>query len=200
MAWRVAGTARTGILAGIFGIGFLLLRVGTSRAELGTLPEWAPAVAGILSSGLLAGCVWLGFRWGESRSVALFALTLPLVLLSGEAGGAGGWGSWLSQFGLTPEMIEPTIWAIRKTVHVTFYGALAWLGMRSVSVQPNVAGWKLWVGAAGWALCFALYDETRQMSSAGRSGSMSDVGVDLAGVLLFGGIFYWKWKRAWPEL
>lgn len=193
--WRVAGTPRSGILAAIYACSFLSIRYGTAKVNgVGHPLEVQLPLVGI-GLALLAISVWLAVRWGEGRTGTLFIVTLPLTLLSGEAGGAGGWGSWLAQFGLTPEMIEPTIWAIRKFVHVTFYGTLTWLGMRAISRLEFVDERKLWVGAAGWAVSFALFDETRQMFSPGRSGSFEDVGIDVFGIVLFGSWFFARWRR-----
>lgn len=193
--WRLAGTPRSGILAAIYACSFLAIRYGTAKVDgVGHSAEVQVPLVGI-GLAILAMLVWLAVRWGEGKTATLFMVTLPLTLLSGEAGSAGGWGSWLSQFGLTPEMIEPTIWVIRKFVHVTFYGALTWLGMRALAGQESVNARKLWLGAAGWAVSFALFDETRQMFSPGRSGSIEDVGIDLFGIVLFGSWFYARWRR-----
>lgn len=193
--WRLAGTLRSGILAAIYACSFLAIRYGTAKVEGVGHPIEVLLPLVTIGLALLAASVWLAMRWGEGKTATLFLVTLPLTLLSGEAGGAGGWGSWLAQFGLTPEMIEPTIWVIRKFVHVTFYGALTWLGMRALADQALGDARKLWLGAAGWAVSFALFDETRQMFSPGRSGSFEDVGIDVFGIVLFGSWFFARWRR-----
>ncbi len=53
--------------------------------------------------------------------------------------------------------------------------------------------------AVSFSLLCAFSDETHQLFVPGREGKLSDVGIDVAGIvlgmLLTGGILFWKRKR-----
>jgi len=82
----------------------------------------------------------------------------------------------------------------RKAGHVAAYAILSWLSYRSARgprpAAPDAPApckpWKLRAAscALGFSLLTAALDETRQVFTRTRSGSLQDVALDMAGALL----------------
>lgn len=155
----------------------------------------------ILGTGVVAAWIGLGpdAPWRlRVLTAVLVALPLPLAVLSGEAGGAGGWVRWLMQFGISFETIDQIVFWGRKGVHFGFYGALAgvawawfcainrWIVGEEGDVVLQIATPLL------LALSFAAFDEARQWTTPGRSGSWVDVALDLAGAITVLGYLVWR--------
>ena len=119
----------------------------------------------------------------------LFLWTLPIAYFSGGAGGAGSWRGWMAQFHLTPDQIEIILWWVRKSIHFTYYGVMAWLAMRAFRVcmrrTDAVMKWVAMALALVWVSGHAGFDELRQAVTDGRTGSWIDFGIDLLGALVF---------------
>lgn len=100
--------------------------------------------------------------------------------------------SFLTGFAwLSPEMVEAIVIGVRKTVHLSFYAALAVTGLLSAKDRTS---WPLAVALA-WALAHAVFDETRQMHVLGRNGSWWDVLLDGVGMAVGLGIAAWFRRR-----
>lgn len=92
-----------------------------------------------------------------------------------------------------------TEYMIRKTAHFAEYavlGLLLWNGLRSWRMPPRLtAVVQAWLG-----MLVPLTDETLQLFTDGRSGQISDVWLDIAGVF-FGTLLtvalgrLWGWVR-----
>ncbi len=88
---------------------------------------------------------------------------------------------------------------LRKITHFSLYLILAVL----LTLTFSRLRWKPWIpyaAAAGGALLFAVSDEFHQLFVSGRTGSMWDVGIDMAGAVLGIGIVWivrnWRrWRR-----
>ena len=85
---------------------------------------------------------------------------------------------------------------LRKITHFSLYLILAVLLVLTFSCLQ----WKSWipyVAAAGGTLLFAVSDEFHQLFVAGRTGSIWDVGIDMAGAVLGIGIVWGvrSWRR-----
>lgn len=118
----------------------------------------------------------------------MMALGLPIAIYSGGSGSAKGWSSWFEQFGITPAQADAIIWILRKFIHVTYYGSLAWTAYRyALCEKKKLATYALCVGIV-WCACHAGFDELRQSVTPDRSGSIIDFGIDLSGALLFLGL------------
>lgn len=92
---------------------------------------------------------------------------------------------------LSPEAAEAIVIGFRKTVHLSFYAALAVTGLL---VARERTAWPLAVAVA-WAVAHAVFDETRQMHVVGRNGSWWDVLVDCVGMAAGLGLLAWHSLR-----
>jgi VanZ family protein len=81
-------------------------------------------------------------------------------------------------------MIDGLHWLIRKSAHVTEYGILATLWFialtRNTRLTRRGATWGAFVFAVAWA----VVDELHQATTASRSGSPGDVGIDATGAVV----------------
>lgn len=177
--WLVAGTGfGTSLLAlsGLF-VGFALAS-GANPSGIGFGP--GPVLLGaamVLTGTVLARKVDRDFRW-------LLASVLAAALLpafGGSSSGPGGLTAWLQGLGIAPELAWQITVALRKSIHFGYFGFIAltafWGSGRS---KP------MW--SITWAVLHAAFDENRQASSAGRTGSIWDVLLDLAGAATFVGL------------
>lgn len=84
---------------------------------------------------------------------------------------------------------------LRKLAHVTEYcvlGLLLWRALRGGAAEMWRRRWAL--GTLGLGVLWAAADETHQLFSPGRVGSVADVGYDTLGVLLALLLLY-GWSR-----
>jgi VanZ family protein len=133
-----------------------------------------------------------------------FIWALMIMGLSGDLGSGPKSFSivnWLASWIVTldHDALALLNFRIRKMMHVIFYGVLAALWFRALMASypkgfsVNIAG------ALGLCLAVAALDEGHQfLFAAGlRTGSLSDVVLDMAGgvLFLFPAVFYWKRKN-----
>ena len=79
---------------------------------------------------------------------------------------------------------DGVVFLARKAIHFTFYGCFAWFGLRAAQAAGAALQGAVVSGFAV-ALSHACIDEWRQASSAGRTGSVWDVLLDLSGMVVF---------------
>lgn len=118
-----------------------------------------------------------------------------VAYLSGGVGGAGRFFAWLQEMGLSLAQADMVVLIVRKSIHVTAYGAFAvcaFGGLKDCLWGPR----SRLVLAVGWPLAFAVFDEIKQSRASGRTGSAYDVLIDLAGIALFLGFAYWRERRS----
>lgn len=152
---------------------------------------WFALAAGIALAGVP---LWIAaFRVPERRRAwkpawmlgAMVAVGLLVAWFSGRRGGPepmveffSGW--WF----LSPEAVERIVIGLRKSGHVVFYGSFAWLTAQAVSTLAPAAPRARVVGfAVLFVLAHAVFDETRQAFTPGRTGTPWDVLLDLGGML-----------------
>ena len=86
---------------------------------------------------------------------------------------------------LFPDWSASEIWrlhyAIRKTAHVSVYGVLALLSFRAFRLSLEASTLRHAALALALVVVSAATDEYRQSLSRARTGSLADVGYDLAG-------------------
>ena len=153
---------------------------------------WSSAV-GALAVGAVAMAIIFFLAQRQLRP-PLFLLVFGLLVayFSGNQGSADPMNSFLTGFAwLSPEAVEAIIIGFRKTVHLSFYAALAVTGLLSARERTP---WPLAVALA-WALAHAVFDETRQMHVPGRNGSWWDVLLDGAGMAAGLGLAAWYRRR-----
>ncbi|MBL8048416.1 MAG: VanZ family protein [Chthonomonas sp.] len=127
-------------------------------------------------------------------------LGLSIAYLSGARGGPDPMRNFFIQaFGLSYDAAYALTHIVRKTIHFVFYGLLAYSTMRAALAARDDLRRAVWFGV-GWAMSHAIFDEWRQSFLVGRSGSVWDVALDLAGVVTIVGIFMvWRLVRPRPE-
>lgn len=119
----------------------------------------------------------------------LFLLIMICFLAFASSGkGGNGWQiRWLMEnLGWTYDRADNLVFWIRKTLHFSFYGLVGTFALRfarSTGYKGNT-----WMWAFAWTLVNAVFDEIRQSISPGRTGSIYDVGLDMAGCVTFVGV------------
>lgn len=122
------------------------------------------------------------------------AWTLLVLSLSSDPFSASTTGSLLQRVlaFLGAELSRGTLhalhFAVRKGAHLTEYAVLAALTLRALTNSVPKPRAHLWAWL--FSVAVALVDEGYQSTSAARTGSLSDVGVDGLGALL--GIAAWS--------
>lgn len=115
---------------------------------------------------------------------------LLISFFSGSRGGADPMVQFIQQvLGLTTETAESVVTATRKVLHFLFYGLLA----RFAAIGAFRAGASLRQAATFailWGCSHAVFDETRQFFSPGRTGSPWDVLLDVAGMIVLTASFF----------
>lgn len=115
------------------------------------------------------------------------ALASLLLLFSGSAGGADPLRDWLASLGIGADALENWVIGIRKSIHVLFYGCLAF----TFAVPSPPESRPAWVWAAIWCVTHATFDEVRQMGTANRSGQIVDILLDLGAASLVLATYVW---------
>ncbi len=118
-----------------------------------------------------------------------------VAFISSDAGGADPLRQWLLHYISAPRA-DVAVFAIRKTIHITFYGTLAVLFAQAVRSHRSAL-----VLAALFALGHGAFDEIRQAGQVHRTGSALDLVIDALGVALFLSVwnrYGWKQLRARP--
>ena len=110
-----------------------------------------------------------------------------ILVMSGEAFAGMHTGRHLVPFlrwlfpGITPDQIREVHFAVRKAAHLTEYAVLAMLSLRALRLTIDVSRLRI----AGLALLIVLavagVDELRQSHLAMRTGSVTDVVINLLG-------------------
>jgi VanZ family protein len=132
-----------------------------------------------------------GPHWRQPAAIyawlLVFAWLALILLLSSDAFSAPTTGSLLGPVlrWLFPDWSASEIWklhfAIRKTGHVSVYGVLALLSFRAVRLSLAASTLRHAALALALVIVSAATDEYRQSLSRARTGSLADVGYDLAG-------------------
>ena len=144
-------------------------------------------------------------RWQQPAAIRAWLLVLAwlglILLLSTDSFSSPATGSLLRPLlrWLFPEWSAAEIWtlhsAIRKAAHVSVYGVLALLAFRASRLSLEAALLRHAGLAIALVLLAAATDEHRQSLSRARTGSLADVGYDLAGGALALAIGA-AWERA----
>jgi VanZ family protein len=133
-----------------------------------------------------------GWRGREALYAWLLVLAWLVIIfvLSSEGFSETSTGSLLRPFlrWLFPEWNAAEIrnlhHAIRKAAHMSVYGVLALLGFRALRLSLAGTVLRLAGLAVGLVLVTAASDEFMQSFSKTRTGSLLDVGYDLAGAVV----------------
>ena len=79
----------------------------------------------------------------------------------------------------------------KKAGHLSEYGALAFLLWRAISKERGRPALPSFGGAFVLSLLYAISDEFHQTFVPGRTGTLTDVGLDALGALLALGLAWW---------
>ncbi|MBX3096627.1 MAG: VanZ family protein [Fimbriimonadaceae bacterium] len=125
-----------------------------------------------------------------------FLLAMLIGTFSGNLGSAGRMFTFFTQtLNLNATTAETLVLIIRKSVHIGCYGTLAAL-LYILMPKDKPARW---LGAALAAMTFAGFDEWRQTTAPGRTGTAWDLLWDMLGVVLALGLAMgipkWRAKR-----
>ncbi len=147
-----------------------------------------------LAGAWLAACAFAGIASRPYAPKALIWLacmalgSIAIVRFSGGSGGADVMKDWFARFfGLEPGAAGAVVWAVRKSIHFCFYGALGLVSYRwarSIGCLPLVAA----SAAFAFTALHAVFDEWSQGSVLTRSSSAYDMLLDLAGFACFVGL------------
>lgn len=138
---------------------------------------------------LLAGTGTSILLSSKSLKKEEFKLVVAIILIwlvsyfSGSSGGADKMHPWFAFLNLTSANLDTLIIAVRKTIHVTFYGTLMWLF--ATYLLPLVPNRRTAIGfAIAFPLCISICDEFRQSMMPNRSGSYADVILDMSSAII----------------
>jgi VanZ family protein len=119
----------------------------------------------------------------DTRLVLAIMFTWAVAYFSGSTGGADRMHPLFDFLGLTVNQLNNLIIVVRKTIHLTFYGAISWL--MSTYLLSQAIERKLWIALSFcFPLLLAVSDEFRQSMMPNRQGSFSDVILDMSATLL----------------
>lgn len=124
-------------------------------------------------------------RWASPWLLGVVVCSALVALLSGSRGAPGGTAAWLAHLlHIDLGTADAVVFYARKSIHFVFYGSFAWFGLRAAAAAGASTLWAV-ASAFAIALSHACIDEWRQLYSPGRSGSVRDVLLDLAGMVVF---------------
>lgn len=167
------------------------------KVDLEFVPTAVMGFVALVSS--VAACVAI-LRVPAKQRKPAWKVLLPLAfailvsLVSSSVGGADPMKQWvMAHLGMGAEAADQLVLAVRKTIHFTFYGCVAWSAAAAARSAKEPEG--SWLLFGGWfALTVASFDEMRQITAAGRTGSFWDVLIDLAGALTFLAIMHFRFR------
>lgn len=172
-------------LALAYGTGFTLVFMASQRAsinpnavaarQVSTVALAATAAVSLIALLLVEPKARRALAW----LVPAVGLALIVAWLSGDHGSADPMRAYLLQW-MSPLAAEVVLTIIRKTVHVGFYGVMAWLVYRGGEGGKN-GPWP----AIVFSMAHGVFDEYRQSLVPSRYGTPWDLLFDLAGILLF---------------
>jgi hypothetical protein len=108
--------------------------------------------------------------------VGAMLLTYAVMYLSASAGGADHMKTFMDGWGIPGWLIEGGVKVFRKGVHISFYGALAWLVFRHWASYNRKGILEAFI----FTLLIACCDEWRQSLMPNRGGSLADVVLDIS--------------------
>lgn len=115
----------------------------------------------------------------EIPGLACLSIGIATAYFSGSKGSAGSLAQYLvTALNITPAVASALVFCIRKTIHITVYGAL--VATFVLYFRPA----KYWSAGLAWGAIHAALDELHQSFSAVRSASLVDFAIDGIGMFL----------------
>lgn len=146
-----------------------------------------PSVSILTALGAISMVVYLGAGKMNARCVTwaflMVGVGLSTAAFSGPQGGPGVFMRFLiNVLNLDHGVAEALTFFGRKAVHLVTYGVLALSAGATSRSTTGSATW-FWAGLL-WALPHAVLDERHQTLAVNRSGSLGDVALDAAGMVV----------------
>jgi VanZ family protein len=176
---------------GLFGtIATILWMATTARLPVsrgGELLRFVIPLFGLVAA-RFAISFWMAYRRSPEPSrpplkwlFAVFAAGWIVAFFSSGKGGSDPMVAWAQHMlNLAPEQAEALVILVRKTIHLSFYavtGLAAWRLARGCEASVERAT----MFALLAPLAISMFDELRQSTIAGRTGSIWDVLLDMVG-------------------
>lgn len=174
-----------------FAIAYLM----SERAEGRTIAPFAIPVLLLLAGFSVIWSFWLRkLQRAHAWLIFGFSLVFFVCYLSTGTGESSSMKDFLIRtFSLSTEQADLVTRGIRKTIHATFYGALAsLLASATIALMDLSHAARLRVSISGaliMTLVVAISDEWRQTLVPNRTGQWSDVLLDFSGAAIF--LFVW---------
>jgi VanZ family protein len=136
--------------------------------------------------------------WPLANCLIFGVLGWIVVSMSGSQGAASPMIQFLmDRFGWDYERAESAVFILRKCIHFTGYGCIG-LNAFALSGPRHGLNEAVKFGLAV-AAGFAAFDEFRQTTSVGRTGSVWDVGLDLLGAITFIALGMLRYRQMNPN-
>ena len=187
---------------GLIAVGLWMLSVGPSPVRL------IQAIANLLPLPLiLMGAVFAARFLSVNRNAdgwplvnCLFFAFLGWIVasMSGSQGGANPMIQFvMDRFGWDRHSAESAVIVFRKCIHFVGYGSI---GLNAFALSlPRQGLYDAAKFGLAVAAGFAVFDELRQSTSVGRTGSAWDVGLDLLGAITFIGLAVLRYRQVNPN-
>jgi VanZ family protein len=179
--WIVA--ALTLVVCGVWIRSEGLLTIGWRQATPRLLTfGWA---ACLLAVALILAAVWRSKLTAKESRLGWLAVTLVLATLVAQTSNSQAGASSMVPFfmrilHLDQASAETFVLVFRKTVHFSFYGFVAFSAWKAAA-QAKVSPQGMLAFGLGSALILASFDEARQSTQIGRTGTIWDVLLDMVG-------------------
>lgn len=133
-----------------------------------------------------------GNRWLWAF-VAAIGFGLLIAFISGPEGGPDWMVVFVTEFFQLDDWrdAKAIVYTFRKSMHLLGYGLAAYCTAWAVFRQKGGRTLALVAGLA-WPLPLAIFDEWQQTQASNRSGQIADIVIDLAGMVTFLALFWWR--------
>lgn len=189
-----------------YAAGFLLIwAVGRPEFQGIAGRTWLATLTAVLALG--GGLAWNLREHKDFKWLITFVCASGFGLLVAFISGPQGGPKWMLNFYMDLLRLKPDEWEIahrlvtitRKSMHFTGYGLAALCtAITAQRVKPNLIR-SLAFGIA-WPLPIAIFDEFEQARSANRTGQLTDVLLDLSGMITFLFFFWLRERNRHPDL
>jgi VanZ family protein len=144
------------------------------------------AMGGAIGLLIVAIC---GFKGKPNLRPALSPIAVLMIFgwlisyFSSTRGGATPMVDWfVAHLGFSRPSAEVFVVVLRKTIHFSFYGAIALAGYLT-AFRNGASKANCYWASMSTALVYACFDEIRQSTQLDRGGSAYDVALDMAGAV-----------------
>ncbi len=124
------------------------------------------------------------FRVGWLPVLLMTSFGIAIAFISSAAGGPDWMTEWVENIlHIQAPQSHEVVHIVRKTLHFSSYGTAA-LAAALVARDLGTGLARSWVAGLCWAVPIAVFDEVRQTTAKGRTGSPWDVMLDTGGMIV----------------